>query len=93
MGTYANDCPSGPAALFARPHDIALTHSGNGLRAKVAAVHRLAGRVSLDVTIEGQSRPLLVDVPGHGVARPPVRGDFVELELRHYRIFAKAHAP
>ncbi len=84
----AGNCAPGPATLFARPHDIALTSTGNGLRAKVAAVHRLAGRVSLDVTIEGQARPLLVDVPGHGVARPPARGDVVELELRHFGIFA-----
>ncbi len=83
-----NDCRAGPASLFTRPHDIALASMGSGLRAKVAAVHRLAGRVSLDVTIEGQDRSLLVDVPGHGVARPPARGEQVGLELRQYRIFA-----
>ena len=87
-----NDFPPGPASLFTRPHDIALTNSGVGLRARVAAVHKLAGRVSLDVLIEGQARPLLVDVPGHGVSQPPVRGDDVELELRHYRIFPAALA-
>jgi sulfate transport system ATP-binding protein len=84
----AGDCLPGPASLFTRPHDITLANTGKGMRANVAAVHRLAGRVSLDVTIEGQDRPLLVDVPGNGVARQPVRGEQVELELRHYRIFA-----
>ena len=87
-GILAGDCPPGPAALFTRPHDLPLASNGHSLRAKVSAVHRLAGRVSLDVTIEGQARPLLVDVPGHGVARPPARGEYVDLELRHYRIFA-----
>jgi sulfate transport system ATP-binding protein len=83
-----SDCRSGPASLFTRPHDITLANTGSGLSAKVAAVHRLAGRVSLDVTIEGQDRSLLVDVPGHGVARPPARGEQVGLELCQYRIFA-----
>ena len=85
----AGDCAPGPATLFARPHDLRLAAStGDGQQARVAAVHRLAGRITLDASLPGQPRPLLIDIAGDDLPRVPERGEAVGLELRRYRVFA-----
>ena len=84
----AGDCATGPATLFARPHDIHLTPgNGAGQRVRVEAVHHLAGRITLDASLEGQSRPLLVDIADDDLPRVPARGESLHLELRRYRVF------
>ncbi len=84
----AGDCAPGPATLFARPHDLRVAPSnGQGVHAKVEAVHRLAGRITLDATLDGQARPLLVDIAGDDLPQVPERGQSVSLDLRRYRVF------
>jgi sulfate transport system ATP-binding protein len=85
----AEGCADGPAQLFTRPHDlrIAIGHP-KVLEAKVEAVHKLAGRTSFEATLEGQARPLLVDIAGQELPHRPERGELVNLALDHFRVFA-----
>jgi sulfate transport system ATP-binding protein len=83
----SGDCAAGPATLFVRPHDLSLAPSaGPVISARVELVLRLAGRTTLDASLPGQSRPLLIDV-GDDLPRIPERGESIELALRHYRVF------
>jgi len=53
---------NGPGQVFVRPHDFAIHDDGAGLPGRIRNVHRLAGRVSLDVDVEGQRQPLDVEL-------------------------------
>ncbi len=77
---------SGPATLFARPHDIDIVPAGQGLAATVTDVRRLAGRLILEASVAGQPRPVEVDLPSAD-GPTPQRGQAVGLSLRHYRVF------
>jgi sulfate transport system ATP-binding protein len=80
---------NGAATLFVRPHEVRLANGHPAaLQARVEAVHRLAGRITLDTTLEGQSRPLLVDIGGTELPQLPRRGESVALALGAHRIFA-----
>jgi sulfate transport system ATP-binding protein len=82
----AGDCAPGP--LFVRPHDLRIANGHpQALHAKVEAVHQLAGRTTFDAMLEGQSRPLLVDIAGVDVPQLPQRGELVALALENYRVF------
>jgi sulfate transport system ATP-binding protein len=84
----AGDCAPGPATLFARPHDLRLANGHpRVLEAKVYAVHQLAGRTTFEATLDGQARPLLVDIAGTDLPHLPQRGELVNLALDHYRVF------
>src|SRR4249919_542123 len=85
----AGDCAPGPATLFVRPHDLRIANGHpKVLEAKVEAVHRLAGRITFDALLEGQSRSLLVDIGGTELPHLPERGELVPLALDHYRVFS-----
>jgi sulfate transport system ATP-binding protein len=77
---------AGPATLFVRPHDIGIVAAEHGLPAVVTAVRTLAGRITLETDLPGQSRPVEVDLPA-GEPAVPVRGDRIGLALRRYRVF------
>ncbi len=84
----AGDCVAGAATLFVRPHDLRIANGHpRALLAQVEAVHRLAGRTTFDATLEGQSRPLLIDIAGTELPALPQRGESVALALDHYRVF------
>ena len=85
----ARDFVSGPATLFARPHDIDVVAPGAGLPAVVTEVRSLAGRRILEAAIDGQTRPVEVDLP-HADAPLPRRGERIGLSLRRYRVFPTA---
>ena len=51
------------------------------------AVYKLAGRTSFEATLEGQARPLLIDIAGTELPHLPQRGELVNLALDHYRVF------
>jgi sulfate/thiosulfate transport system ATP-binding protein len=82
----ARDFVSGPATLFARPHDIDVVGPEAGLPATVSEVRSLAGRLILEAAIEGQARPVEVDLP-YADRPAPQRGDRIGLSLRRYRVF------
>ena len=50
-------------------------------------MHKLAGRNSFEATLEGQPRPLLIDIAGQELSHLPQRGELVALALEGYRIF------
>jgi sulfate transport system ATP-binding protein len=82
-------CADGPANLFTRPHDLRIANGHpKVLEAKVEAVHKLAGRTSFEATLDGQVRPLLVDIAGTDLPHLPERGEMVSLALDHFRVFA-----
>ena len=84
----AGACVDGPANLFVRPHDLRLANGHpKVLEAKVDAVYKLAGRTSFEATLEGQARPLLIDIAGTELSHLPQRGESVALALDHYRVF------
>ena len=84
----SGDCPDGPATLFVRPHELALSANGDtAISARVEMVLRLAGRITLDASLPGQIRPLLIDIAGD-LPRIPERGELVGLALRQYQVFA-----
>jgi len=80
---------SGPATLFTRPHDIDVVPAGQGLAATVTEVRKLAGRLILEASLEGQARPVEVDLPSAD-ATVQRRGDPIGLSLRRYRVFPAA---
>jgi sulfate transport system ATP-binding protein len=83
----SGDCAAGPATLFVRPHDLSLAASGDStIAARVEMVMHLAGRITLDASLPGQTRPLLIDIAGD-LPRIPQRGESISLALRHYRVF------
>ena len=82
----ARDFASGPATLFSRPHDIHIVAPDQGIPATVAEVRKLAGRLILEASIEGQARPVEVDLPSSEDITP-VRGERIGLLLRRYRVF------
>ena len=84
----AAGCADGPAQLFTRPHDLRIANGHpKVLEAKVEAVHKLAGRISFEARLEGQARPLQVDIAGTELPHLPERGESVALALDHYRVF------
>jgi len=84
----AEACPDGPANLFARPHDLRIANGHpKVLEAKVEAVHKLAGRISFEARLDGQPRPLQVDIAGQELPHLPERGELVNLALDHFRVF------
>ncbi len=82
----ARDFVSGPATLFARPHDIDVVGPEMGLPATVTEVRRLAGRLILEASLEGQARLVEVDLP-YSERPAPLRGERIGLQLRRYRVF------
>lgn len=83
--TYAN----GPVTLYVRPHDIALCDSRVCLSATVQSIQRLAGRVTLEAIVNGQSRPWVMDLSAHDLLQLPSQGQKVSLSLKHYLIYPR----
>lgn len=82
---YAN----GPASLYVRPHDIALCDSRVCLSATVQSIQRLAGRVTLEAIVTGQSRPWIMDLSAHDLLQLPAQGEKVSLSLKHYLVYPR----
>jgi len=78
---------NGPARLYVRPHDLALVEAGAGLPAQVLAAHRLADRITVELGIEGQERPLELDLAATPDAVVPVPGSTVAVQPLRYRAF------
>ena len=85
----AANTANGPATLFVRPHDMRLASNGDcQVHARVEAVHRLAGRITVDASVEAQPRPMLMDIAGTDLPNVPERGEVVCLGLNNYQVFA-----
>lgn len=76
-----------PSRLYVRPHDIAVVAAQVGLPAQVVAVHRRADRITLELRVDGQTRPLELDLPTSSEAPMPTTGSTIGLQLQRYRIY------
>ncbi len=83
-------CAPGLATLYLRPHDLVPSESKHGLLATVVDVKRLAGRVTLEASVAGQQRALVMDLSSHDLLRLPERGESLHLQVRNQRIFPSA---
>ncbi|WP_046658263.1 sulfate/molybdate ABC transporter ATP-binding protein [Lysobacter capsici] len=76
------------ARLYVRPHDIALVGEGEGLPARVISSHRLAERITLELVVEGQSRPLELDLVATPDAVTPASGSTIHVRPLRYRVYS-----
>ncbi|MBX9400774.1 sulfate/molybdate ABC transporter ATP-binding protein [Lysobacter sp. BMK333-48F3] len=76
------------ARLYVRPHDMALVDSDDGLPARVVSAHRLAERITLELAIEGQHRPLELDLAATPDAVTPAPGSTVHVRPLRYRVYS-----
>ncbi|MBF6023385.1 sulfate/molybdate ABC transporter ATP-binding protein [Lysobacter niastensis] len=77
----------GAAHLYARPHDLALGEAGDGLPARVLSAYRLADRITLELAIPGQTRPLELDIVATPDVSTPAPGSTVGLKPLRYRVY------
>ncbi|WP_158987271.1 sulfate/molybdate ABC transporter ATP-binding protein [Lysobacter panacisoli] len=84
----AEDVADGPARLFVRPHDFALGEAGSGIDARVVAAHRLADRITLELAVAGQSRPVELDSVATPGLTTPAPGSVLGLEPLRYRVYS-----
>ena len=80
----------GAAQLFVRPHDLQLAPEGEGLPARVRHVRRLAGRATLELQLDAQSRAVELDLSDREHLDLPPPGARVALRPSRYRVFAAA---
>jgi sulfate transport system ATP-binding protein len=83
----ASGIGDGPARLYLRPHDALPGAPGDGLAAHVAAVHHHAGRLTLELALPGQPRPLEIDLVATAGLQAPAVGDALGVRLPRYRVY------
>ncbi len=84
----AGDVADGAATLYLRPHDASIGAPGEGLDARVVAVHSNADRVTVELELAGQPRPLEVDLVATPGAQVPAPGDAVGVRLLRHRVYS-----
>lgn len=80
--------PDGPARLYARPHDLAPCEADECVSARVVAANRLADRITLELAVQGQSRPLELDFVASPGVTTPEPGSVLGLKPLRYRVYA-----
>jgi sulfate transport system ATP-binding protein len=83
----AADAADGRTRLFVRPHDVVLADAGNGLPARVLAVHRRADRITVELAAGHQDRLLELDLPANPDTVPPAPGQRVGVQALRYRLY------
>src|SRR4249919_982095 len=80
---------SGIARLYVRPHDlaVAVAAASEGWPARVIATHRLADRLTLELQVEGQAKPLELDLPASPDVETPAPGSVIGVMPLRYRIY------
>ena len=84
---FATDIRDGAARLYVRPHDLAIAHANAGWPARVVAAHRLADRITLELDVDGQARPLELDFAATPDVETPSLGQVVAVEPLRYRVY------
>ena len=82
------DVTGGDARLYVRPHDLAVVAPDEGWPARVIAAHRLADRLTLELHVEGQIKPLELDLSAAPDAELPAVGSTIGLKPLRYRVYA-----
>ena len=75
------------ARLYVRPHDLALVDGSTGLPAQVLNVHRRADRITIELRMDGQERPLELDLAATPDAPVPAPGCIVGVRPLRYRTY------
>ena len=83
----AGEVAGGAARLYVRPHDLALVEADAGLPARVLATHRLADRITIELGVDGQERPLELDLAATPDVVVPSPGSTVAVQPLRYRAF------
>ena len=86
---FETEARDGAARLYVRPHDLALVRSGEGWNARVAAAHRLADRITLELEIAGQSRPVEFDFAATPDVETPAVGQAIAVAPLRYRVYSQ----
>ena len=81
------DVAEGDARLYSRPHDMALSGTEDGLPARVITAYRLADRITLELNVPGQTRPLEMDFVATPDVSTPAPGSTVGLRPLRYRVY------
>ena len=84
---FVTDIRDGAARLYVRPHDLAIAHANAGWPARVVAAHRLADRITLELDVDGQARPLELDFAATPDVETPSLGQVVAVEPLRYRVY------
>ena len=77
----------GPAQLYVRPHDLALSTAAQGLAGQVLAAHRSAGRLTVELQLPEQPRTLELELAGAPGTPVPDAGRQVALEPLRYQVY------
>ncbi|MFT4180060.1 MAG: sulfate/molybdate ABC transporter ATP-binding protein [Thermomonas sp.] len=84
----ARDVADGAARLYVRPHDlVAADDADAALHGRVRAVHRLGGRITCEVEVDGQPQALEQESFDAGLAQAWSVGDQVRLRPTRYAVF------
>ncbi|WP_396617615.1 sulfate/molybdate ABC transporter ATP-binding protein [Lysobacter soli] len=86
----ADGVPEGAARLYARAHDVAPGEDDEGIAARVVAAHRLADRITLELHVEGQARPVELDFAATPGLTTPAPGSELRLVPLRYRVYSSA---
>jgi sulfate transport system ATP-binding protein len=81
------EASNGDARLYVRPHDLAVAPVDGGWPARVVATHRLADRLTLELRVDGQAKPLELDLPASPDAETPAPGSMIGVKPLRYRIY------
>ena len=77
----------GSARLYVRPHDLAVVGEGEGIAARVQAIHRLGGRVTCELATDGHAQLLEQELSDAPTLRLPAVGEAVWIRPLRYRLF------
>jgi sulfate/thiosulfate transport system ATP-binding protein len=75
----------GDARLYVRPHDLVV--ADEGWPARVLSAHRLADRLTLELQVEGQRRPLELDLPASPDVATPAPGSAIGVMPMRHRVY------
>jgi sulfate transport system ATP-binding protein len=92
MGGFAlpvADVIDGPARLYARPHDLTVAAASEGWPARVVAAQRLADRITLELDMPGQTRPIEFDVAATPDAETPAVGRTIGVRPLRFRVYPR----
>jgi sulfate transport system ATP-binding protein len=78
---------AGRARLYIRPHDLALVDPTQGLQATVVAAHRLADRITLELSLDRQAQSVELDLAEAPDIALPTVGTRVGINPLRYQAY------
>ncbi|HEU0305402.1 MAG TPA: sulfate/molybdate ABC transporter ATP-binding protein [Lysobacter sp.] len=86
---FATDARNGAARLYVRPHDLAIVPADAGWPARVATALRLADRITLELDVEGQARPVELDFAATPDVETPGVGSRIAIAPLRYQVYSR----